>query len=393
MIDPKRISVTDWLTRIQQRHREFAPELVAISLHRLRYLSWVAIPVSALHLLFFAGFEPSVEFERQWHRAIMMAHTLILVFFLLTSSLATILKTNPNSAAARILCAAGLTAVLAAGISIATIDQWVTYAVTPYLLACTVAGVLFLISPMLTMVIYPAALLVFWHALALTQTDPSVLLSNRVNGLTATGLAMGLSWMLWRQVIVSKMQEQQIKAQQEALESSNQKLHELATRDELTGLANRRLFDMMLTQEISALVRSGQHATLLMLDLDHFKRINDEYGHLNGDLLLQELANVLTSGVRAADLCGRWGGEEFVVLLRDTPLRSAADVAENLRKRIADHLFTIAGQHISMTISIGVAELNATADDALQLAYHYADKALYQAKAEGRNRVVSHQSL
>lgn len=385
-LSPRRLpiqSIASLIRRTRQRQHLHGAELTALCLQRLRYLIWIAVPVSALHLLFFAGFQGTSQAELNWHRGIMFAHTLMLSGFLLLAAVIPRVANNPAGLGARLTTILSLLGVLGTGICIAVVDQWITAAITPFLVACTVAGVLFINSPFVSVVVYPAALAVFWFALSLTQTDATLLLTARVNGITATGLALGLSIMLWHQLMIRKEQELMIADQQ-------RELQHLASRDALTGLANRRLFDLLLTQEVSAIARSNGTATLMMLDLDHFKRINDVYGHLQGDKVLIRMSELLTSALRASDLIGRWGGEEFVILLRNTPLDEAMEVAESLRTRIAAEPVQLSEDTVSITVSIGAAEILASSPNAIERAYQQADKALYQAKAGGRNRVIAH---
>ncbi len=168
-----------------------------------------------------------------------------------------------------------------------------------------------------------------------------------------------------------------------------QRLEEMATTDPLTGLANRRRFLDAKAHEYARLNRSPHHvAGLLMLDIDHFKRFNDRYGHEIGDAVLVDFSRTLEAGSRGTDLVGRLGGEEFAVLLPDTGPDEAYKAAEKLRQRVAA-MITRAGEDgeaLHVTTSIGVTALAAT-DAGAEVALQRADEALYRAKAGGRNRV------
>lgn len=162
------------------------------------------------------------------------------------------------------------------------------------------------------------------------------------------------------------------------------KLKKLSLTDQLTGLYNRRYFDGHFEIEQKKLTRNGKNLSLIMLDLDHFKIVNDSHGHQVGDQLLIEFAVLLQSMVRDTDFLARWGGEEFIILLPETTVENAENVAEKIRIAITEHHF----EHIgSLSASFGVTEVSLTSNttrDAIQKA----DTALYQAKAEGRNKVV-----
>ena len=158
----------------------------------------------------------------------------------------------------------------------------------------------------------------------------------------------------------------------------------LAAHDQLTGLFNRRSFDEQLAAAIARSDRHGDPFSLLMIDIDHFKQINDHYGHSTGDLVLKTLAQVLKDRLRQNDLAARWGGEEFAVLADGTAVDAARTLAENIREAIATASFAPVPR---VTVSAGVAEhlSGESGDDVLRRA----DRALYSAKRNGRNRVIS----
>lgn len=377
------------IRELQARHRS---ALLSMTLQRLVFLAAVAVPVSMLHILFFLGFEATSNREQLWHFGIIASHTAQVVLFSLIGLAAWRYQNLPDLWQAKATFWSALLLVILAGVSITIIDQLVTTAVTPFLVACTVAGVIFLLSPRQALYFYSAAFALFFVGMALTQSDATVLLSNRVNGLTATGIAAGLSLILWHHTVTRKDQELKIAEQQQELRVSNKMLEELASRDDLTGLLNRRLFDLMVQQELTSLARTNKTSALLMLDLDHFKSINDSYGHLCGDQMLRELSALLQQLLRASDLCGRWGGEEFVILLRDTKADKVRDIAENIRRSIEGQIFILDNRVHRITVSIGCTLLDTTDPQPLLSAYQQADQALYQAKTQGRNRVEFYQS-
>jgi diguanylate cyclase (GGDEF)-like protein len=174
-------------------------------------------------------------------------------------------------------------------------------------------------------------------------------------------------------------------------------LRHMAFHDPLTGTHNRRSFMQTLTQEVHRVQRTGEVAALLMLDIDHFKRVNDTYGHDAGDDVLKHLVGVLQAGLRRLDMLARLGGEEFAVLLPATQMTGALELAERMRLAVEKNPAVLRdqmgqpGKTVVYTISIGVAVLDAnapSADDVLKRADH----AMYQAKSTGRNRVCAEQS-
>lgn len=167
----------------------------------------------------------------------------------------------------------------------------------------------------------------------------------------------------------------------------SEQLQEMARTDVLTGLPNRRAFVDVATSEFERTRRYGNRSSILMLDLDHFKQVNDTYGHEGGDLALQALGALLARAGRISDSAARWGGEEFVLLLTETPLSAARDVAERIRKAV-ESLEIQAGPHsFRLSVSVGVAAFSRVDNDWYQ-ALSRADRALYAAKETGRNRVV-----
>ncbi|MDQ3368775.1 MAG: diguanylate cyclase [Myxococcota bacterium] len=172
------------------------------------------------------------------------------------------------------------------------------------------------------------------------------------------------------------------------LAEANSRLAQLAVTDGLTNLYNHRHFHERLTLEVERSQRSGLPLSLLMLDVDHFKRFNDTFGHPAGDEVLRQLARVLADTRRANDVVARYGGEEFAVILVDTAKFTAAKVAERVRERIYAHDFSEAAPHVGkLSVSIGVATFPEDSGDAEALV-RAADTALYAAKHAGRNRVV-----
>ena len=163
--------------------------------------------------------------------------------------------------------------------------------------------------------------------------------------------------------------------------TSQKRLEELWMTDHLTGLHNRQSIDQLWEREIQRSVRYGDVFSIVLIDIDHFKRVNDNYGHLVGDELLFQFAQLLREVSRDTDHIGRWGGEEFIVLIPNTNLSSAVLMAEKIRESIDSFSFTTEGR---ITVSIGIATYrNGMNQDDL---FSVADAALYRAKAQGRNR-------
>ncbi|WP_018954324.1 diguanylate cyclase [Thioalkalivibrio sulfidiphilus] len=179
--------------------------------------------------------------------------------------------------------------------------------------------------------------------------------------------------------------ERRVQERTAALESLNEQLAHLATTDPLTGLANRRSFFQAAERELGRARRAGYATVVAMLDLDHFKDVNDTHGHAAGDRILELVSRVLVKELRDADLVGRLGGEEFGLLLVDVSVAHAREIVERIRTRVM-HCDT--GLDLSVTLSAGIADCD-PAMVGLDVAMALADRALYEAKHQGRNRVIT----
>ncbi|MBI5782181.1 MAG: GGDEF domain-containing protein [Gammaproteobacteria bacterium] len=164
--------------------------------------------------------------------------------------------------------------------------------------------------------------------------------------------------------------------------------------DPLTGIYNRRYLERRLADEIARASRYGMPLSVLLIDIDHFKRVNDIYGHQVGDLVLEGMAQLIVTTLRTTDIVARYGGEEIMVIAPSTPVKTAADLAERLRKVVENASFEVPVEldrdisALGVTVSIGVACFSQHSKDMQDLIQNV-DKALYRAKSEGRNRVVT----
>lgn len=165
-------------------------------------------------------------------------------------------------------------------------------------------------------------------------------------------------------------------------ERADEHILQMAMKDQLTGAWNRIRLEKEAPQEITRLERYGQPSSLIIVDLDHFKRVNDQYGHIAGDLILKEFCSVVQSCIRTTDILARWGGEEFVILLPNSGYINATPLAERIRLAVEKHEFPY---NLKLSVSIGLATCQAS--DTWNSWLDRADKALYRAKSDGRNRV------
>jgi two-component system cell cycle response regulator len=174
---------------------------------------------------------------------------------------------------------------------------------------------------------------------------------------------------------------------EEQLMQAHQQMEILAMRDGLTGLLNRRAIEEYAEAEFNLTVRKERAMSVILVDIDHFKNVNDQFGHKFGDHTLQQVAKILKKDLRTYDRIGRWGGEEFILILPDTQLMDAATVAERVRVRIAEMKMSLENEEtFSVHISLGAACTTGQFSSLTKL-IDAADQALYQAKQTGRNRV------
>ncbi|MGI8817577.1 MAG: sensor domain-containing diguanylate cyclase, partial [Gemmatimonadales bacterium] len=243
-----------------------------------------------------------------------------------------------------------------------------------------VAGLLLLV----TAIAYRLALLIVRPLERLTKGAAEVAEGDLAVDLpTATGEVGDLTYVFNHMVGRLRQSRQDLDAVNETLRQQNEELERLSASDSLTGLSNRRILTQRLSEELLRSQRQSHSFTVLMLDVDHFKKYNDAYGHPAGDEVLKKVANILRNCTRAGDCTARYGGEEFAVLLSGKSGDTALQLAERIRTRVAAEEF-VGGK---VTISGGIAEFPHHGHTA-EAVISSADEALYEAKREGRNRVV-----
>jgi len=170
-----------------------------------------------------------------------------------------------------------------------------------------------------------------------------------------------------------------------AIRRYQQRIAALATTDSLTDLPNRRGFDILAEQALQEAQRDSSPLCAVLLDLDNFKLINDQHGHLAGDQVLHDFAQQLRGTLRQSDILCRWGGEEFILLLKNTDRQAAHDLAEKLRQHCAEQRHEVEGQSLQVTVSLGLSQWHA--GESLHALLGRTDRALYRAKQAGRDRV------
>jgi two-component system cell cycle response regulator len=178
-----------------------------------------------------------------------------------------------------------------------------------------------------------------------------------------------------------------IKNLQDQLKQANELLIAISNTDHLTGLYNRRFLEESLGREFQRVQRKKNALSVLIMDIDHFKKINDTYGHQEGDAVLCKVACLFRQELRDYDIAARFGGEEFIAVIPETSLTDAASVAERIRKSVERAVFNERGDNLKITVSLGISTYPAPEINSAEALIREADKGLYRAKAKGRNRI------
>lgn len=361
------------------------------NLRRLYFSAPLAVLFDLIHIIVFRlnlqGASPEHD---GWRMDIIRIHATVAVLFSLLGLLAWFAAPPRRSAALwymQLLTLLGSTLLLGFGVAITSADQQVTSSITPFLMASVATALILLLRPRLAVTLYILAFAAFELAMALTQADPQLRLSNQMGGLTICGIGVLLSFILWHSHVRNLRQREFLRQQRLELEEKNRQLEYLAGHDPLTGLFNRRQFDQLVSMELSRVARQPAPISLLMVDLDHFKFINDRYGHPLGDEVIRHTASLLRNYTRTGDSVARLGGEEFLLLLPDTSQPQARVIAEKVRRLLEETPLPMKDGLLYLTASFGIASLAAGVPGTYEGLYAAADKALYKAKASGRNRV------
>lgn len=382
-------SFIKWIRKERSQNNSIVQKALETNLRRMYYLALVVIPMHIAYVVMFWITEPSSGKEAVWRTGIIVVHSIHLIVSLaLAIIISRAKRQNHLSNKAVFIQYAFIVSLSAMAISLVTIDQHVTTNITPFLVLCLGLAVIFLLRPTSAFIIFSVVLTAYLLLIGIVQKEPAILLTNRVNGITFVVFGMYLSLILWNTTRKNLFQEEEIKRQQKELEEKNAELQRLAFFDTLTGLYNRRKWFEFAEEESRLICRYNIRSSVVLMDIDHFKKINDDYGHPIGDKILKEIADLLKKNLRAVNKLCRWGGEEFIFLLPNTSVEEARKVAEKLRTLIERAEFSIDGESIRVKASFGIASIKCE-ENPIDRAYERVDRALYMAKQGGRNIVVS----
>lgn len=361
------------------------------NLRRLYFAAAFAVVFDLIHILvFWLNLQGSSPDHDGWRLDIIRIHATVALLFSALGLLAWFASRPQRNSPLwfmKLLSLLASAILLGFGIAITGADQQVTSSITPFLMGAVGAALIILMRPRHAITLYILALSLFEVTMILTQASPELRLSNQMGGLTICGIGLILSLILWHGHIRNLRQRQFLRQQRLELEEKNRQLEYLAGHDPLTGLFNRRQFDQLVSMELARVSRQPAPVSLLMVDLDHFKFINDRYGHPLGDEVIRHTANLLRKHTRSTDSVARLGGEEFLLLLPDSTASQAMVIAEKLRKLLEETPLPMKDGLLYLTASFGIASLDSGVSSTYERLYATADQALYRAKASGRNRV------
>jgi len=363
-------------------------ESFLINIQRLYFAVIIAIPVHIAHiLLFLINVSPDSPQQHVWQKAIIFSHSVLLLFMVVLFIMTRYFRKFTVPASGMYIMQYFMVLLLmGAGVAIASFDQLVTSSVTPFLVVICICSMVFLIRPLYTFFIYIFSYATFYITIGIAAENPQILASNRVNGITCVAIGIVLSGIMWQNSSRNILQKQFIQKQQKELEM-------LAHFDPLTGLSNRRYFDRIVETSLMSFCEKSITGCIIILDIDDFKKINDTYGHIAGDMALIQLAALLKDNLTISDTISRLGGEEFIILLPDKTLEESFVIAEKLRILVEQHTFILEEKHVHFTASFGVSILYDKKEKALNSYYSLADRALYRAKRKGKNRVETQESF
>ena len=379
------------LKTLVQEYGEVQSESTLDTLRRFRLISMAAVPLHFLLAWWFSQFKaPSGRADMQaWADALSVWQFGLAVVLLVNGVLMHqyLVRKAQVLWVATLMQATVCIAYLSFASAASILDVSIGNGIGTFLIVCQGIAVLSLMRPLMTMAIFGTTVVVFWSFLGTQAIDATLLSSLKIQAVAALVMAATMSMVMWHQYTRTVLLRRQLSLSNEALQAQQRELVTLAERDALTGLYNRRQFMRLAEMELVRADRMPRGTSLLMVDLDFFKKVNDTHGHPAGDSVLQQVAGILLSSVRASDLVGRMGGEEFIVLLPHTSPDQAVRVAEKLRIALSAHPLKVERLELPVTASFGVTGVTETQRAPLQALCTAADLALYAAKHHGRDRV------
>ena len=369
-------------------------EATVESLRRFRWMAVFTVPLHFVLAAWFAGYTaPSIRPELvRWADALSSVHAttggIVLVLALFVHWL---LQPRGRATAAGVALH-GLLCVtyLVFGVITSAIDIGAAApgGLSSYIMVCIVVAMISLMRPALALPLFIGGLLAFGLMLDASRVDRAMLSSLVINAVAVTFLAIVTSVIAWRQYVKNYVLRHELTAANDVLIAKQRELEGLSERDLLTGLYHRQRVLQLLETELARALRSPQELSLVMLSLDNFQPLREQWGHPAGDELLRQTAALLAQTVRSTDIVARIGADEFMLLLPNTDRDNAMTVAEKLRMQLRRMPARWPGQAAPITASLGVTALAFNELATVDALYAAADRALYAAQQSGRDRVA-----
>lgn len=260
---------------------------------------------------------------------------------------------------------------------IGVLDQIKIGQITSYISVLMLCGVLALIKPPRNYIIYSISHIIFIFGSFLFQKNQGVIVSNIINGTIFYFSVLVMSKLTYENQV-------NILIKNIILEENNKKLEYISNYDGLTNLFNRRYFETFVKENA---IGEKKDKIIAIMDIDYFKSINDRFGHKAGDVMLQKTAIIISESIREIDLAARWGGEEFIILFSDISIENAEIIVNIIREKIEKNIILFDNNFIQVTASFGLTKVMGNTEEDFENCFKTADRALYLAKANGRNRV------
>jgi diguanylate cyclase (GGDEF)-like protein len=382
-----KVNILSTLRRWNDEDRRVRHAAYLRNLHVIGIAAGWMLALNLLYAVVFGFSEFDDPVDRSWARQICLAHLVMILPMAVvgwwcrrTHAQAQrppeVTRVAELSYAGVVLWARGLTAI----------DQAIGTNIIAYVIATVGVSIVLLVRPLWAVAFHVVSWCVMAWTLSWSMQMPAMLTSNLTSAAAACILGAMISGLLWRRFVQTELLQAALKETNRTLEANRMELQRLATRDPLTELINRREFMARAEQELTRAHRQGLPLALAVLDLDEFKSVNDLHGHLVGDEVLREVARVMADSMRKIDLVGRFGGEEFVILLAEADEALAFKLAESLRLRIAGTRIEQLGRGV--TASLGLVCVPGSRQMSLDAMFRLADRALYKAKHNGRNRTT-----
>lgn len=376
------IKIKHYFSEKEKLNQSVEVEMINKNLQRILWLQLFVIIMNFVLILSFTFFfSPPTMIQQNWQYGVIIVHSISAIIVIIISLLILMVNKKEGSVLGKKIIQTIFAIYVATfGFAIILIDLPRAANIFPFIIVCMILGIFILIKPLHVIIQYLIAYALFFYIIGLNETSAMDLITNRVNGFVVALLSIFTAIMIWHSERNSMLQKRKIDEQQKKLEAT-------AYLDELTGLFNRRKWIELLNDEFDRIKQYNYQSSMLLLDIDNFKTINDQYGHPAGDLILREISALLKHNLRSCDVIGRWGGEEFIVLLTNTTSSNALKIAESLRHSIEKLCVHFECYTIYVTVSIGLTTLDHRND--FMISYKKVDQALYKAKNNGKNRAES----